>query len=578
VALVPGSDPLPAPAVGRDGSVSSIRLMELASAVAGPVDDHEPHTRNSGGPPPLSVTVDPGLPPLAWCLRSSLSARRASVRCGSSVETRADRCFEGAWAGPFASGRIERASLMCGSGAIVGSEGVLGVTPSALGERLHLLLANDLMLLSNSLAFLLAEADDDVDPGFAGYPLAFERLVRTAFRRPIRTIPTARGRSVRLIEMVNVLTKFDGTLTILQKPPDPPFHDFDSYVATLRHSIRSVARNAADEERLTRYEMIQGISSGYDSAASAVLTSTEGCRRAVTFRSSRIRPGTPTTIDDGDRVATRLGMEMHGFDRNSYLTRSDYPEAEFLATGMSGEDVVVTAFAPMLARAVYCTGYLGGDVWGLDKDGRLDRLNETLDGCSLGEFRLRVDFVHLPVPTIAYRALRVIDGISRSPEMAPYSVGGWYDRPIARRLLEEAGLERGTFASAKRAVNALVHSQPENAISAATRAELRAFAERSAGRPTARVPFALAHLRQRIQILLSRAVHRVGLQSRLPSWIGMPYPIHDHSRAGSLRFQWAISRIKPRYSPAGMISTEALPPTGTPTAKTDQVSTSSARE
>jgi hypothetical protein len=49
------------------------------------------------------------------------------------------------------------------------------------------------------------------------------------------------------------------------------------------------------------------------------------------------------------------------------------------------------------------------------------------------------------VPTIGVVDETII-GLSNSPEMAPWQVGGDYDRPIPRRILEERGIERGTFA------------------------------------------------------------------------------------------------------------------------------------
>jgi hypothetical protein len=37
-------------------------------------------------------------------------------------------------------------------------------------------------------------------------------------------------------------------------------------------------------------------------------------------------------------------------------------------------------------------------------------------------------------------------------EMAPWSIGGEYDRPIPRRIVEEAGVERDSFGQSKKAV------------------------------------------------------------------------------------------------------------------------------
>jgi hypothetical protein len=46
--------------------------------------------------------------------------------------------------------------------------------------------------------------------------------------------------------------------------------------------------------------------------------------------------------------------------------------------------------------------------------------------------------------------------ISNSEEMSPWSVGGNYDRPIARRLVEEKGIDRNSFGREKLAITTSV--------------------------------------------------------------------------------------------------------------------------
>jgi hypothetical protein len=48
--------------------------------------------------------------------------------------------------------------------------------------------------------------------------------------------------------------------------------------------------------------------------------------------------------------------------------------------------------------------------------------------------------------------VKEIDAIGRSPSMRSWTVGGDYDRPIPRRIVEEAGIPRGAFAKRKRHV------------------------------------------------------------------------------------------------------------------------------
>ena len=72
-------------------------------------------------------------------------------------------------------------------------------------------------------------------------------------------------------------------------------------------------------------------------------------------------------------------------------------------------------------------------------------------GKSLTEFRLRVGFACVPAPVIGGMVPKSIGAITRSSEMAPYSIGGDYDRPIPRRIAEEAGIPRTAFGMKKSA-------------------------------------------------------------------------------------------------------------------------------
>ncbi|MEI6727291.1 MAG: hypothetical protein WCN81_13850, partial [Actinomycetes bacterium] len=62
-----------------------------------------------------------------------------------------------------------------------------------------------------------------------------------------------------------------------------------------------------------------------------------------------------------------------------------------------------------------------------------------------------VGFACAPAPYLGGRAAESITAISRASEMDPFSVGGTYDRPIPRRIGEEAGLARSDFGQEKAA-------------------------------------------------------------------------------------------------------------------------------
>lgn len=77
-------------------------------------------------------------------------------------------------------------------------------------------------------------------------------------------------------------------------------------------------------------------------------------------------------------------------------------------------------------------------------------------GSGLDEFRKRVGFVNAPVPFIGVQNSRQLARISGSVEMKQFRVKGLYDRPIPRRIAEEAGVPREIFGTRKLAGSVLI--------------------------------------------------------------------------------------------------------------------------
>ena len=85
----------------------------------------------------------------------------------------------------------------------------------------------------------------------------------------------------------------------------------------------------------------------------------------------------------------------------------------------------------------------------------------------INEFRLRVGFANVALPCVGVRFLPPIAELSESAEMARFSVGGDYDRPIPRRIAEEAGLDRAAFGSAKTATAPVIVNDVKYFVEAA---------------------------------------------------------------------------------------------------------------
>ena len=200
----------------------------------------------------------------------------------------------------------------------------------------------------------------------------------------------------------------------------------------------------------------------------------------------------------------RLGLEFTLHDRFGYLRRADLPEAEFLATGATGEDVYALAFETQLRRSLLLTGFWGGQMFHGSKLPSLTRMpTSDLSGSSLTDFRLRVDFIHLPLLYFGALQSPTTSTLADDLTMDAYRVGGSYDRPIARRLAEDAGVPRGTFAVTKIAGSQLLHTGNRSAFAPATARAIESFAaaehrqvpfgRRSAIRRRHRAAIKLAH-------------------------------------------------------------------------------------
>jgi len=73
----------------------------------------------------------------------------------------------------------------------------------------------------------------------------------------------------------------------------------------------------------------------------------------------------------------------------------------------------------------------------------------SLGGHGMSEFRLVVSFIQLPFPYLGARRMSDILRITESSEMDPWRLDNLYDRPISRRIAEEAGVPREIFGQSK---------------------------------------------------------------------------------------------------------------------------------
>jgi hypothetical protein len=487
------------------------------------------------------------LPPQAWLLHLSV---KTSLWCGDSVEIWQNALFEGAWAGAFGKGDFSNCANVFGSGAMCTSNGWLLVPPSHTLDALYALrLNNGEWIASNSIAFIKQHSS-------ARLPTSDNRLFRN-FVGIVRGIEYS-PRSFRcsngefyILHHHNALLGPAG-LTIQSKVLPPDFDDFAGYKNYLLQTVYAVATNAADPARRKCYRLLATISTGYDSPAGTVLARTAGCCDAITFVSAR-----EGKSDDGSAIGQQLGLNVAAFERPDIAGEARETTAEFFATGMQAVDLVFEALRGQLTGRILVTGFHGDKVWDLGEANSVLKRGD-ISGSSLGEFRLSQDFIHLPVTFIGALRHPSILRISKSSEMKAFSIAGHYNRPIPRRIVEEAGVSREAFGHAKKAIVMLIHGEP-NLLSHQIRSEIerslitRSFIQRLAYRlRSARFSvdkFFFDNLAIRVSNLLPigggfylRTCQRILHAGRFASFIEHSHPFN------ALAFEWALSVVAERYA------------------------------
>ena len=125
----------------------------------------------------------------------------------------------------------------------------------------------------------------------------------------------------------------------------------------------------------------------------------------------------------------------------------DYAELFEFYIGMTLADECLRAPAGLLSGRTVLTGFHGDKIWDRSAKATPDLERGDSTGASLGEFRLRAGFLHIPVPMLAFRAHAKLRAINRSPEMEAWRLHTNYDRPIPRRIAEEAGVPASSSAT-----------------------------------------------------------------------------------------------------------------------------------
>ena len=415
------------------------------------------------------------MPRLAWAAVLPFGSDIMKVYHGNCVECSERFFVSGVWAGNFEEGGFYNSTFFCGTGGVLlqvvdnqtftppllrWSNSLIISTNTTPLDALYHLEKDDVLLFSNSFPCLLSVADEELDPDYFGHESAFcsSQFGTKGF---VREIPLKSGNKLFIHRCENIFIDNGGITKIEHKESGLRFHDYQDYKGKVSETVANLVENSHSKNRKHGFGLVLTISQGYDAPAVSVLARECGCDDVITFNR-------PHPDDCGTAIAKKLGYQ-HIFeeDEHRYLKNERLFEAEG-SSCCAGH--TFSAFDEITGGNLLFMGTRGDSVWARQNPNANNNLdfsygNQFSQAClACQEHDYQACVVEIPVPMIGADAWEDIHAISNSEEMRPWSVGGKYDRPIPRRLLEEMGIGREEFGRKKQGAGSSFHFNTFNSL------------------------------------------------------------------------------------------------------------------
>lgn len=432
-----------------------------------------------------------GLPALSWLATLDVASGQCQVDHGRLVEARNEFFVEGVWDGAFDAGGFDRCESFFGSGIRRRPSGEYVVVPSSTTiDYVYWQMRDGAFVCSNSLPFLLAAIDDELDVFRPDYNRINYSILR-GIERYEQRIPTRAGEAHRL--MHNNLVVGNGTAACEAKPLPPTFASFDQYRAYLAKNLGGAIRNARDPARTTPLRVLSTQSKGYDSTAVNAIARDYGVDLALTIDEAKERQDyfkrrkETRPSDSGEEICRSLGMAVRRIDRRYFQNDQD-SESLYWASVHDNQDLNLHQVKEHVGQGAILLGGALGELWynaASTPEPRLRHINDELEkwdlsSHGLSEARLHFGYIQVPAPYIGARSRQCLFDLANSEAMRPWSIGGTYDRPIPRRIAEEAGVPREAFGQVKLA-SVVAAMPPYLPHGAALRREFFRFFRRERG-------------------------------------------------------------------------------------------------
>lgn len=408
----------------------------------------------------LTYKLIKAAPPLAWVAIHLPDQNAFDVIHGCFVETHPHFFVEGAWAGEFEEGHIQDSDTVFGSGGCLIDGSVTFVSCTATTDFLYHSDDINHFAVSNSLPLLLAFLDDELILGCKDYS-RINLSILDGIRKYRAHIPTRKGHVIRVMHS-NVHFGSDG-IVLVEKPPAPCFQQFEEYRDFMRNRIGTLFTNARHPARQNQLQVFSTQSRGYDSTAVNALAAPFGIDNVFTSPESKeigsfYHGSQPQTAsDDGTEICNTLGLPCTTIDRRSFENSLLDSEKYYWAGLDNNQDFNLHEITSYVSKPTLLLTGQFGEFW-LTRDSvgehRMHFFDDELKewgwaGHGLSEIRLKTGFIQAPIPVIGSRNRASILHITEGPEMVPWRLNTRYDRPIPRRIAEEAGVPRDLFGQTK---------------------------------------------------------------------------------------------------------------------------------
>ncbi|OGR12570.1 MAG: hypothetical protein A2097_11985 [Desulfobacula sp. GWF2_41_7] len=478
----------------------------------------------------LNFILKNSWPKLAWVCRINISEDSAIILHGPAVEIFENWAVEAVWDKDFEKGDFDKTDIIFGSGIRKRCDKLIFVSSSTVVDRLWHVSMDGKIFVSNTLPGLLTVAELSLLYDYPNYASDMASIIMKGLYRYKKNIPT-NGPDINILYFNNLVWT-NGLLEIIEKPDySPMFNDFTTYKNYLETVAHNIGKNANSKSRTYPIGMLTGLSSGYDSVATSVISRHAGCNKAVSIEnSSSFWRGS----DSGQHIAKKLGFicEVVKHDKNKYQNEI----YSWAATGLSGgrNQHLFNYPKPL---CLFFGGYFGDTIWNRKKQNLIEPKGSTTSFC---EFRLLEGIFVSVVPWWGIKHAAEIQKINLLEEMKPWTLGTDYDRPIARRLAEEAGINRGDFAIRKKdtASNFSPLLWPSTG---SARASFKSFLKSIKIKPLSDFQVYILEVFYKIlNLAYKNTIKNFGVRKWWRPWLNSP--------GRNLVFIWANHELKKKYS------------------------------